>query len=478
MSKAVDSDVSKRGRRAPSQRASALGRARRVATRCAVRRRSPTSRLGARSWRRMRLCSARAEARRAGAPGEVQVGAAHDPVARHLGRARHRGAPGVACSTTAARDPTCALHAEAVSPPSYRHHGGTHRTHESHESHESRRRWRVRVVVRRLSRRLAAGRRSSRFRTATPRTTTDCGPRVYGFAVENNPNDRSELRMRIEGAALERWRAFERFGPGVLFARRAVLRRHGLPRLAPFEETEMETQPTRFSTTSRRRQNEPWAAASHSATPGTSGARSGRRRRRRRRLFTATLRGTTRSRRSTTATTTRREKTSPSLFSGSASSPHRGGAFPLGGARARWQRFARGGARVRRRHGGGARRRRRRGLRGRAGLASVRAHLLNGTEPPGPDGRRASDPWAPVSAMNEARARAVVGGAAAYAAMRAHVESLQPNANEAKGAEENDEKKARDDAGASAAPTLSPRPPRTPRRRYRRRRRPRARGWT
>ena len=45
--------------------------------------------------------------------------------------------------------------------------------------------------------------------------------------------------------------------------------------------------------------------------------------------------------------------------------------------------------------------------------------------------------------MNEAATRAVVGEAA-YAAMRAHVESLQPNANEAKGAEENDEKKARE----------------------------------
>ena len=45
--------------------------------------------------------------------------------------------------------------------------------------------------------------------------------------------------------------------------------------------------------------------------------------------------------------------------------------------------------------------------------------------------------------MNEAATRAVVGEAA-YAAMRAHVESLQPNANEAKGAEENDEKKRRE----------------------------------
>ena len=46
--------------------------------------------------------------------------------------------------------------------------------------------------------------------------------------------------------------------------------------------------------------------------------------------------------------------------------------------------------------------------------------------------------------MNEAATRARVVGEAAYAAMRAHVESLQPNANEAKGAEENDEKKRRE----------------------------------
>ena len=39
--------------------------------------------------------------------------------------------------------------------------------------------------------------------------------RVYGFALPGNPNDRRELRLRVEGAALESWRAFERFGPGL-----------------------------------------------------------------------------------------------------------------------------------------------------------------------------------------------------------------------------------------------------------------------
>ena len=58
-------------------------------------------------------------------------------------------------------------------------------------------------------------------------------------------------------------------------------------------------------------------------------------------------------------------------------------------------------------------------------LASVRAHLLTGTEPPGPDGHE-PDPWAPVSEMNEAATRAVVGEAA-YAALRAHVEALRPD---------------------------------------------------
>ena len=78
-------------------------------------------------------------------------------------------------------------------------------------------------------------------------------------------------------------------------------------------------------------------------------------------------------------------------------------------------------------------------------------------------GRCLLSSWAPVSEMNEAAARAVVGEAA-YAAMRAHVESLQPNANEAKGAEENDvfDKKRRETTPESrgldpfAAPSADP----------------------
>ena len=68
--------------------------------------------------------------------------------------------------------------------------------------------------------------------------------RVYGFALPGNPNDRRELRLRVEGAALEAWRAHERFGPGVLLARRAVLRKYGLPLLAPFEEMEAAAMPS------------------------------------------------------------------------------------------------------------------------------------------------------------------------------------------------------------------------------------------
>ena len=44
-------------------------------------------------------------------------------------------------------------------------------------------------------------------------------------------------------------------------------------------------------------------------------------------------------------------------------------------------------------------------------LASLRAHLLVGTEPPGPDGHE-PDPWAPVSEANEAAARAILADAA------------------------------------------------------------------
>lgn len=294
--------------------------------------------------------------------------------------------------------------------------------------------------------------------------------RVYGFAVPGNPNDRTELRMRIEGAALERWRAFERLGPGVLFARRAVLRRHGLPRLAPFEETE-NTADALFDDVAEAAERALGGGVAF-RDPGDFQSALGEAKE------TTTLRG------DATAAT----RSSPASRDGALASFDDGGdnasqkddpnepepvlwkcfvahpaaapfpartPAPMDSASPEAARACDAATAAARGVGGGA-------VSADALLASVRAHLLNGTEPPGPDGHE-PDPWAPVSEMNEAATRAVVGEAA-YAAMRAHVESLQPNANEAKGAEENDvfDKKRRETTPESrgldpfAAPSADP----------------------
>jgi hypothetical protein len=64
--------------------------------------------------------------------------------------------------------------------------------------------------------------------------------RLYGFAVADNPNDRREIVMELEGDALERWNATELLGPGLSYARTAVLRMRGLPRLDPFADHAIE----------------------------------------------------------------------------------------------------------------------------------------------------------------------------------------------------------------------------------------------
>ena len=64
--------------------------------------------------------------------------------------------------------------------------------------------------------------------------------RLYGFANRGNVNDRREVELRITGDALEAWRASRQWGPGIDAARRAVLRRHGLPRLtSEFEHADV-----------------------------------------------------------------------------------------------------------------------------------------------------------------------------------------------------------------------------------------------
>ena len=295
--------------------------------------------------------------------------------------------------------------------------------------------------------------------------------RVYGFAVPGNPNDRTELRMRIEGAALERWRAFERLGPGVLFARRAVLRRHGLPRLAPFEETE-NTADALFDDVAKAAERALGGGVAF-RDPGDFQSALGEAKE------TTTLRGdATAATRSSPASApdvalasfddggdNASQKDEPNepepvlwkcfvAHPAAAPFPARTPA-PMDSASPEAARACDAATAAARGVGGGA-------VSADALLASVRAHLLNGTEPPGPDGHE-PDPWAPVSEMNEAATRAVVGEAA-YAAMRAHVESLQPNANEAKGAEENDvfDKKRRETTPESrgldpfAAPSADP----------------------
>jgi len=290
--------------------------------------------------------------------------------------------------------------------------------------------------------------------------------RVYGFAVSRNPNDRSELRMRIEGAALERWRAFERFGPGVLFARRAVLRRHGLPRLAPFEETENAADALFDDVAKAAERALGGGGKLKFRDPGDFQSALGETKE------TTTLQG------DATAATRSSPASAPDVALASfddggdnASQKNEGEPepilwkcfvahpaaapfpartpAPMDSASPEAARACDAATAAARGVGGGA-------VSADALLASVRAHLLNGTEPPGPDGHE-PDPWAPVSETNEAATRAVVGEAA-YAAMRAHVDSLQPNAD----ADENKEKKRRETMPESrgldpfAAPSADP----------------------
>ena len=353
-------------------------------------------------------------------------------------RAPYALAPGVDLFNHGGADATCALHAEAVSP-SYRHHGGTHTGPTSPTSPTSHA---DDGAYASLSVACHAGSPRDAQLTISYGDAADNDRllRVYGFAVENNPNDRSELRMRIEGAALERWRAFERFGPGVLFARRAVLRRHGLPRLAPFEETE-NTADALFDDVAQAAERALGGGVAF-RDPGDFRSALGEAKE----TTSSSIHGDA-SRDDALASfddgdddASRENEPEPILWKcfvahpAAAPFPARTPA-PMDSASPEAARACDAATAAARGVGGGA-------VSADALLASVRAHLLNGTEPPGPDGHE-PDPWAPVSEMNEAATRAVVGEAA-YAAMRAHVESLQPNANEAKGAEENDEKKRRE----------------------------------
>jgi hypothetical protein len=270
--------------------------------------------------------------------------------------------------------------------------------------------------------------------------------RVYGFALPGNPNDRRELRLRVEGAALESWRAFERFGPGIHLARRAILRKHGLPRLASFDELEAEMEhedafrtaekalgggvafrdpgdfrsalgnafpdPAENAETSSEDLNEDSGAVFFDdveldAEPlRSSGASS---------------RGDDEERRAASGSPPRDIVWRCYVAHPAALPFPARPAKPMDSASPEAERLSDLATAAARGVRGGA-------VSADALLAAVRVHLLTGTEPPGPDGHE-PDPWAPVSEMNEAATRAVVGEAA-YAALRAHVESLRPNVND------------------------------------------------
>ena len=70
------------------------------------------------------------------------------------------------------------------------------------------------------------------------RADNDRTLRLYGFASQGNPNDRRALELRVEGDALEAWNQHRVWGPGMLLARGAILRRNGLPRLGAFDVDE------------------------------------------------------------------------------------------------------------------------------------------------------------------------------------------------------------------------------------------------
>ena len=273
--------------------------------------------------------------------------------------------------------------------------------------------------------------------------------RVYGFAVENNPNDRSELRMRIEGAALERWRAFERFGPGVLFARRAVLRRHGLPRLAPFEETE-NTADALFDDVAKAAERALGGGVAF-RDPGDFRSALGEAKE----TTSSSLHGDA-SRDDALASfddgdddASRENEPEPILWKCFVAHPA-AAPFPAR-TPAPMDSASPEAARVRRRHGGGARRRRRRGLRGRA--AGLRARAPAERHGAARAGRARARPLG--AGLGDERGGDARGGGRSRVRGDARARRVAPaerQRSERRGGKRR-KKKARDDAGA---PRLRP----------------------
>ena len=260
--------------------------------------------------------------------------------------------------------------------------------------------------------------------------------RVYGFCVPNNSNDRREVFLNVKGAALEAWKAYEKFGPGVHLARNAILRKHGLPRLADIDDMGKESE----EAAKQFRQTVEKALGGGVAfrDPGDFQSALG--------LGEDEGDGDTKKENTTpfpsyfddvdlsddmsdmSDTSDMKSDKNSVIWSCYVAHPSKPSypsepTKPMDSASDDAARASDSATAAARGIGGGA-------VSAQALLASVRVHLLTGSEPPGSDGHE-PNPWAPVSEMNEAATRAVVGEAA-YDALRTHTESLRPNISDLK----------------------------------------------
>ena len=233
------------------------------------------------------------------------------------------------------------------------------------------------------------------------RADNDRTLRLYGFATMHNPNDRRELELRVEGEALEAWNQHRVWGPGMLLARGAILRRNGLPRLGSFDVDEDAAKKLRREVERAMGGGVTFRDPEASHEASTKDARDeerdddddddddsdfdldfG--------SDDAAASG---------PVTWRCHVSHPSA----APYPARPSA-PVDSSTPAAEAAVESATAAARGEGG-------RSVSMDALLASLRAHLLVGTEPPGPDGHE-PDPWAPVSEANEAAARAILADAA------------------------------------------------------------------
>ena len=240
------------------------------------------------------------------------------------------------------------------------------------------------------------------------RADNDRTLRLYGFASQGNPNDRRALELRVEGDALEAWNQHRVWGPGMLLARGAILRRNGLPRLGAFdvdedaaEKLRREVERAMGGGVAFRDPEARDPEASKEADDARDGDRDGDTRDV---DFDADddsdfFADDDASATSRSPVTWRCHVSHPSA----APYPARPSA-PVDSSTPAAEAAVEAATAAARGEEG-------RSVSIDALLASLRAHLLVGTEPPGPDGHE-PDPWAPVSEANEAAARAILADAA------------------------------------------------------------------